>query len=119
MADVQEVVIIRYLRAMERGDLDTVCACFTADATIRSPVYGDVAIRTFYERLFADTRRAEVNIQQIYRAQTKPDHWAVHFAYRWERKTGDNVSTDLVDLFEFNGDHIAKLRIVFDSRSAG
>lgn len=116
MADVQETVIISYLNAMERGDLDTVCSCFTAGATISSPVYGDVGVRPFYERLFADTLSVDVAIQQIYRAPDDADRWAAHFAYKWRRSSGSTVDTDLVDLFEFEGEKIARLHIVFDSR---
>ena len=101
---------------MAQSDLDTVCACFTADATIASPVYGDVPVRAFYKRLFVDTLSAEVDVQQIYVGHGRPDRWAAHFAYKWQRKSGGALETDLVDLFEFDGELIARLKIVFDSK---
>lgn len=119
MADTREDVIVTYLKAMERGDLDTVCGCFTIDAIINSPVYGDVPVRPFYERLFADTLSAEVDIQQIYCGRGTSNRWAAHFAYKWSRESGNMVETDLVDLFEFDGDRIARLQIIFDSRPKG
>jgi ketosteroid isomerase-like protein len=119
MDDVQEAVIVTYLKAMEQADLETVCSCFTAEATIGSPVYGQVPVRPFYERLFADTVSASVDVQQIYQARAKPGRWAAHFAYKWQRTSGAEVETDLVDLFEFDGDRIASLRIIFDSKPKG
>lgn len=112
-----EEVIRRYLSAMEACDLDGVLACFAGDGMITSPVYGRVPVRPFYERLFADTLSAEVSIHHVYRATDDPRRWAAHFAYHWERRDGPAVSTDLIDLFEF--DHaaplITHLRIIFDT----
>ena len=61
-------VIRRYLSAMEACDLNGVLACFADDGLISSPVYGEVPVRPFYERLFADTVSAEVTIHHVYRA---------------------------------------------------
>ena len=116
MADDLKSVILTYLNAMGQGDLNTVCACFTDAATVTSPVYGDVPVRPFYERLFADTLSAEVEVRQIYQALDKPHRWAAHFAYKWQRRSGGAIDTDLIDLFEFDGDRISKLKIIFDSR---
>jgi ketosteroid isomerase-like protein len=115
MVDLREATIVTYLGAMARGDLESVCACFTAKAIIMSPVYGDVPVRQFYQKLFEDTVSAEIFVQQIYCGRDREDRWAAHFYYRWKRKSGNDVDTDLVDLFEFEGDRIAKLRIIFDS----
>jgi ketosteroid isomerase-like protein len=116
MTDAREAVIVTYLSAMAQSDLETVCSCFTPDATINSPVYGDVPVRPFYERLFADTLSADVDVRQIYCARGRPDRWAAHFAYKWQRKSGTRIESDLVDLFEFDGDRIARLRIIFDTQ---
>jgi hypothetical protein len=112
-----EDVIRRYLSAMEACDLDGVLACFAADGMITSPVYGRVAVRPFYERLFADTLSVEVGIHHIYRATDDPGRWAAHFAYRWERRDAPPMSTDLIDLFEFDSATmlITHLRIIFDT----
>ncbi|MDB5698757.1 MAG: hypothetical protein JWN69_1561 [Alphaproteobacteria bacterium] len=111
-----DLVIRRYLSAMEACDLDGVLACFAEDGMITSPVYGQVAVRPFYERLFADTVSAEVSIHNVYQATDQPRRWAAHFGYTWTRRNGSPVSTDLVDLFEFDGaaDLITHLRIIFD-----
>lgn len=110
-------VIRRYLSAMAACDLDGVLACFADDGMITSPVYGRVPVRPFYERLFADTLSAEVTIHHVYRATDHPGRWAAHFAYQWVRRDGPAVSTDLIDLFEFDtaATLITHLRIIFDT----
>jgi ketosteroid isomerase-like protein len=109
-------VIRRYLSAMEACDLDGVLACFAGDGIISSPVYGEVPVRPFYERLFADTLSVQVAIHHVYRATDDAARWAAHFAYDWERRDAPAVSTDLIDLFEFDAASlITRLRIIFDS----
>jgi ketosteroid isomerase-like protein len=116
MANALTSVIVTYLDAMAGGDIEGVCSCFTGDATINSPVYGDVSVRPFYERLFADTLSAEINLREIYSAVERPNRFAAHFGYKWVRKSGAMLETDLVDLFEFENGRIARLRIIFDSQ---
>jgi ketosteroid isomerase-like protein len=109
-------VIRRYLSAMEACDLDGVLACFAVDGMVSSPVYGEVPVRPFYERLFADTLSAAVTIHHVYRATDDSRRWAAHFAYSWERRDAPAVTTDLIDLFDFDAATlITRLRIIFDS----
>ena len=116
MQHTRENVIRSYLKAMEIGDIKATVACFVAQGIIVSPVYGEVAAGKFYERLFADTVRAVVDIHAIYASLNDTRRWAAHFMYQWERKDGSLVTTDLVDLFEFeeSSNLITRLKIVFD-----
>ncbi len=47
-------LFVRYTTALDRGDVETVVDCFTADAALESPVIGKIAgseaIRAFAER---------------------------------------------------------------------
>lgn len=112
----REIVVRTYLRSMEAGDLAATLACFEPAAVIFSPVYGEVAVVPFYEKLFADTVSAEVDIHTIYASPSVAHRWAAHFGYRWARNDGSVTATDLVDLFEFRpgGNLIERLKIVFD-----
>ena len=111
-----EQVVRDYLRAMEAGDLVATFACFHLDATVTSPVYGDMPVKPFYERLYGDTVTACVDIRNIYAAVGSPDHWAAHFGYRWTRRDGASLSSNLVDLFQFRPgtELIDHLEIIFD-----
>ena len=101
---------------METGDLATTCACFADDAVVTSPVYGKMPFRPFYERLYADTVKARVDIRQIYCSVSDQNQWAAHFDYQWTRHDGNSLSSSLVDLFGFtsDGDKIQGLEIIFD-----
>lgn len=112
----REAVIRTYLAAMEKGDLAATLACFDPAGIVISPVYGEVAVAPFYDRLFADTASAKVDIHTIYASVGRSDCWAAHFGYQWQRMDGSNVATDLVDLFQFDehADQIAELKIIFD-----
>jgi ketosteroid isomerase-like protein len=114
-----EEVVRTYLRAMEAGDLDATIACFDPTGIIQSPVYGDVPVADFYQRLFGDTVKATVRIHTVYCSTADRQRWAAHFAYGWVRKDGATIDTDLVDLFEFGGATglITRLKIVFDPKS--
>jgi ketosteroid isomerase-like protein len=113
-------LVRRYLAAMAKGDLEGVTACFSADGVVLSPVYGTVPVRAFYERLFADTVRAEVDIRTIYVAEDRADRVVAHFAYRWERMSAPMMDTHLLDLFDLtpDGQRIMRLRILFDDGAA-
>jgi ketosteroid isomerase-like protein len=58
----------RYSMALDDGDVDGVVACFTADATVESPVVGTYAglakIRQFAERIAA-VRRAGTQLRHV------------------------------------------------------
>ncbi len=112
-----DATIRAYLAAMEAGDLAGVLACFAPDAHIISPVYGTVAVRAFYERLLADTATVKIEPHAIYQAVGYPQRWIAHFGYRWIRRDGTVVETDLIDFFSFDAalEKIAQLKIVFDS----
>lgn len=111
-----EKVVRQYLQAMEAGDLAETFACFHVDATITSPVYGNMPFKPFYESLFGDTVTASIDIRDIYSSVRNADHWAAHFGYQWTRRDGVSLSSNLVDLFRFRPgtELIEHLEIVFD-----
>lgn len=115
-----EITIRRYLHAMAASDLPGVLDCFTPDALIASPVYGEVPVRRFYETLFADTVRASVTIRTLYRSEERPDRWIAHFGYVWVRWDQADMDTELIDLFELDsfGERIRKLRIVMAGKTS-
>ena len=119
MTTPHERTIRRYLHAMEANDLPDVLDCFTPNALIASPVYGEVPVRPFYEKLVADTVRANVTIRTLYRSEERPDLWIAHFGYVWVRRDQADMDTELIDLFELDasGERIRKLRIVMAGKA--
>lgn len=111
-----EQIVRNYLSAMEAGDLEATFCNFHKDATVTSPVYGNMPFRPFYERLYGDTVSASVHIQDIYSSISSETRWAAHFGYEWTRKDGVSLSSNLVDLFRFKPGTllIEHLEIIFD-----
>lgn len=109
-------VIRAYLRAMAAGDLAGVLDTFSADGVVVSPVYGAMAVRPFYEQLFADTIATEVRIRHIYVAEDEPRTAIAHFDYVWTRRDKPTLETRLIDLFDLDPEagRITRLRIVMD-----
>ena len=111
-----EQTVRTYLQAMEKGDLAATLACFAQGATVQSPVYGQMPVEPFYERLYGDTVTAKVDIRNVYRASDSDIHWAAHFDYEWTKTDGKSLASTLVDLFRFDASSglIAHLEIIFD-----
>src|SRR5258708_6456085 len=61
-------LFIRYVTALDAGDVDTIVGCFTKDGALESPVVGKYAghdgIRTFSER-FAALHRRGVQLRHV------------------------------------------------------
>jgi ketosteroid isomerase-like protein len=112
-AQRRRAVIADYLRAMQAGDMASVLACFSESARVVSPTYGEMPVRPFYERLFADTVRVSIDLRQVYAALDDADRFIAHFGYVWERRGGPVAAIALVDLFVFEpgSDRIARLTI--------
>jgi len=119
--DPREAAIRRYLQAMTQGDLAGTVACFSPAAVIVSPTYGAVPVRAFYEKLFADTMKAEVDLQGVYRAPHDPTKWAAYFGYTWQRRDHSAMNAEIVDLFEFDDASglIRSLKIIISVKPAG
>jgi ketosteroid isomerase-like protein len=109
----QEALIRRYLAAMEKADLDGALDCFADDGTATSPTYGEMPVRAFYEKLFADTVEVKLRVRSIYAATDSPGRWMAHFDYHWRRREAPDVDTELVDLFEISHGRIDRLRVIF------
>ena len=66
--DIQ-ALFVRYATALDHGDVDGVVACFSADATLESPVLGRFAgqagIRAFAERTAQLKRDAGVQFRHV------------------------------------------------------
>jgi len=116
-----ETVIRRYLQTMTQGDFAGTVACFSSGGVISSPTYGEVPVRAFYEKLFADTVKAEVDLQGVYRAPDDPKKWAAYFGYKWQRRDHSAMTADIVDIFEFEAASglIASLKIIISVKPAG
>ncbi|WCT79140.1 nuclear transport factor 2 family protein [Novosphingobium humi] len=112
----REIVVRRYLEAMEKGDLSATYSCFDQGGVVKSPVYGNMPYEEFYKKLYGDTVSSKVDIRHIYESTSDPCFFAAHFDYKWVKGDGVSLSSSLVDLFRFSEgtDKIKHLEIIFD-----
>ena len=107
----------RYLDALNRSDLEGVLALFTADAQVRSPLYGERDARRFYTDLFADSARSETRLLHVFKSNEGEPAVALHFAYAWTLQSGVVVRFECADIFPLSADgtRFAGLTILYDT----
>ena len=107
----------KYLDALNESDLEKVLLLFTENAMVISPLYGEIAAASFYKKLFADTRKSETKLLNVFDSSDKGDSIGLHFHYTWTLQSGEVVQFEVVDVFELSDDrnHIQKLTIIYDT----
>lgn len=110
-----ESIILQYLDALEKADLDRLLALFSENAMVNSPLYGMVPASNFYKELFADTTQSKLQLIDIFVQSSKPTA-AVNFLYQWTLAHGEVSHFDCVDIFEFDKEgKIKSVKIIYDT----
>ena len=110
-------VIRSYLAGLVKADLTELLKLFSDDATVSSPLYGEMAATDFFKQLFEDTSESKIDLKGIFVQVSDPNTYAAHFTYDWKLKTGEAVSFRCMDIFTFanHSDKIRHLTIIDDS----
>ncbi len=110
--DIKET-LSQYLRALEHGKYDEITALFAEDATVTSPLYGEMDAATFYKALFEDTQQSTIAPLHFF---TNENAGAAHFRYEWILEDGTPTSFECVDVVKLseNG-KIVHLTIIYDT----
>jgi len=108
---------LKYLKALNEGNLEYVLELFTEDAVIISPLYGKMSVKNFYKELFSDTNNSSTKLLNIFTSTGKNKSIALHFNYQWKMKNDFVESFECVDVFELNEleDKFNKLTIIYDT----
>jgi len=106
-----------YLDALNESNLEKVLSLFTKNAVVDSPLYGEMAVVNFYKDLFADTKKSETKLLNIFDSSDKGNSIGLHFHYTWTLQSGEVVKFEVVDVFELSDDvrHFKKLTIIYDT----
>lgn len=106
-----------YLDALNEGDLEKVLSLFTKNAVVVSPLYGEMDAISFYKDLFADTKKSDTKLLNVFDTSDKGDSIGLHFHYTWTLQSGEVVKFEVVDVFELSDDksHFKKLTIIYDT----
>ncbi|SKA69616.1 nuclear transport factor 2 family protein [Desulfobaculum bizertense] len=106
-----------YLSALNEGDLDKVLSLFTEEATVDSPLYGEMPARKFYAELFEDTNRSVTTLMNVFVSSEDKPRAALHFHYLWTLSNGTDVEFECVDVFTLTDDkkRFTSLKIIYDT----
>ena len=115
----REEIIRAYLGGLKKGSYNEILELFTSNATVSSPLYGEVKATDFYKELFEDTSDCKIELHGIYVEVSDSNKYVAHFHYDWKLKNGERVLFSCVDIFDFEEDSskIKHLSIIYDSKT--
>lgn len=115
---IYEEIIKKYMTALAKCDLDGLCALFTPDAKVYSPLLGWVDPRPFFEKMctLSDIKKSsQIPHNTLISTEGKPT-MIKHFTYHWVLKDGRETTFEVCDVFEFNEQNkITKETILYDT----
>ncbi|WP_412529433.1 nuclear transport factor 2 family protein [Burkholderia lata] len=105
-----------YLKALERGDVASICAQFAPDARIFSPFLGWMQPKPFFEKVVAASGQSRITTIDICVSATGARRATGYFVYDWGLKDGSAVQFECVDVFEFDESGLVeRMVIVYDT----
>ncbi|RQS94167.1 nuclear transport factor 2 family protein [Burkholderia seminalis] len=105
-----------YLRELERGDVDAICALFTPDAQIFSPFLGWMHPERFFSKVAAASGASKITPIDICVSTSGARRATGYFIYDWALKDGSVAHFECVDVFEFDtAGRIDRMIIVYDT----
>lgn len=111
-----EKKIKKYLKGLEEGNYSKIMNLFSEDATVYSPLSGEIKASKFYKDLFKDTRKSEIELINIFESKENGKIKSGHFIYNWTLKDGTKVSFECIDIFKLSEDgKIKELKIIYDT----
>ena len=110
-------VIRSYLAGLVKADHTELLKLFSGDATVSSPLYGEMAATDFFKQLFEDTLESKIDLKGIFVQESDTNTHAAHFIYDWKLKNGETASFRCMDIFRFaaHSNKIRHLTIIYDS----
>ena len=110
-------VIKSYLTGLVKADHTELLKLFSGDATVSSPLYGEMAAADFFKQLFEDTLESKIDLKGIFVQESDTNTHAAHFIYDWKLKNGETASFRCMDIFRFKkgSNKIHHLMIIYDS----
>ena len=114
MSDESAHTIIQHFHdAFNRHDVDAIMALMTEDCIFENTYpppdgqryEGQAAVRTFWEKLFADSPQAHFEVEDIF---TTDDRGVIRWRYRWISADGSTGHIRGVDIFRVREGKVAE-----------
>ncbi len=110
----KKTTMLNYLNCLETAEYDKMMKLFDKDAIVNSPLRGIIKADEFYRDLFNDTQSSKITLLNIFTGD-KPNISAGHFRYDWVLSDGTLKHFECIDVFEFEGEKIKHLTIIYDT----
>ena len=111
-------IIKNYLRALEKGELNTVLALFSDNSWVYSPLQGKKLPPTeFFPQVFKVSAAAKITLIDIFLNSVHGNRAAAYFQFDWTLPDGTQTSFEAVDIFDFlpTDDKIVSMTALYDT----
>ena len=89
---------------------------FTADASVLSPMLGEVDHAEFFPKVFGASSATTITVFDVLISAEGHPRAIGYFNYDWTLKDGSKILFDAADVFDFDSDgRIVKLTILYDT----
>lgn len=108
----------QYLQGLAEADIQAILSLFSAEAIVKSPLYGELPATVFYPKLFADTHESVVELKDILTNESALSV-CIFFTYSWTMANGRLVVFEVIDYLKLNEQgQIEFLQIIYDTEQA-
>lgn len=110
-------VVQRYLKALDRSDLDYLRRLFSSTGRVFSPYLGELPVNDFFDKLARASTGAKITTVDILQSTTGARRVLGYFRYEWFVRDGSIIDFMCVDVFDFEDTEplIRKMTIVCDT----
>lgn len=106
----------QYQEALNRKDLESILDIFTVDATVKAPLFGELDVLTFHDRVFVSCGYAVTKLTNVFDGLYHARAVALQFMYTWTFPGGRQVSVEGMSVFELDEDRkkFSRLTVIYD-----
>lgn len=106
----------QYQEALSRKDLESILDLFTAGASVKAPLLGELDILTFHDRVFESCGYAVTKLTNVFDGLHHARSVALQFMYTWTFPGGRQVSVEGMSVFELDEERkkFNRLTVIYD-----
>lgn len=106
----------KYQEALNRKDLESILDLFTADATAKAPLLGELDVLTFHQRVFEPCGYAVTRLTNVFDGLHHTRSVALQFMYTWTFPAGRQVWVEGMSVFELDEERkkFSRLTVIYD-----
>ncbi|WHI52598.1 nuclear transport factor 2 family protein [Microbulbifer sp. MLAF003] len=108
---------LKYLSALEQGDLEALKAVFIEGARVYSPIFGECQVDDFYSYVTQATEERHLELKNIMQGVMNPNQVAIYMTYTRTIKGKEPATINTVDIFDLATDlsGFSSVAIIYDT----